>query len=74
MTLNYINKTRSSTGIKTCRRSFYCIEELVKEKVDLSENIIKDIHSLVLIDKPQDKGRYRRKYYDCFTDYYSKKW
>lgn len=40
--------------------AFYYIEELVKEKVELSEKVIKDIHSLVLIDKPQDKGVYRR--------------
>jgi Fic family protein len=26
----------------------------------LSENIIKDIHSLILADRPQDKGKYRR--------------
>ena len=40
--------------------AFYYIEELVKEKVGLTENIIKDVHSLVLMDKPQEKGRYRR--------------
>ena len=40
--------------------AFYYIEELVKEKVGLSEKVIKDIHSLVLMDKPQDRGRYRR--------------
>lgn len=40
--------------------AFYYIEELVKEKVELSEKVIKDIHSLVLMDKPQDRGRYRR--------------
>ncbi len=40
--------------------AFYYIEELVKEKMELSEKVIKDIHSLVLMDKPQDRGRYRR--------------
>lgn len=39
----------------------YCyIEELVKQKIPLSEKVIKDIHSIVLMDKPQDKGVYRR--------------
>jgi len=40
--------------------AFYYIEELVKDKVDLSENAIKDIHTLVLMDKPQQRGMYRR--------------
>lgn len=40
--------------------AFYYIEDLVKEKIEISEKIIKDIHSLVLMDKPQDKGIYRR--------------
>ncbi|NLY44600.1 MAG: Fic family protein [Tissierella sp.] len=40
--------------------AFYYIEELVKDKIDISEKNIKDIHSLVLMDKPQDRGRYRR--------------
>lgn len=40
--------------------AFYYIEELVKDKVELSEKAIKDIHSLVLMDKPQDRGIYRR--------------
>lgn len=40
--------------------AFYYIEDLVKEKIEMSEKVIKDIHSLVLMDKPQDKGRYRR--------------
>lgn len=42
------------------KEAFLYIEELVKEKVPLSENVIKDIHSIVLMDRPQDKGRYRR--------------
>ena len=40
--------------------AFYYIEGLVKEKVELSEKVIKDIHTLVLMDKPQDRGIYRR--------------
>ena len=39
--------------------AFYYVEELVKEKLELSEKIIKDIHTLVLMDKPQDRGVYR---------------
>lgn len=40
--------------------AFYYIEDLVKDKIELSEKIIKDIHTLVLMDKPKDKGVYRR--------------
>ncbi|MDA8226257.1 MAG: Fic family protein [Desulfitobacterium hafniense] len=36
------------------------VEELVKDKVPMSEKVIKDIHSLVLMDRRQDRGRYRR--------------
>src|SRR5690606_24957216 len=42
------------------KEAFLYIEELVKEKVPLSENVIKDIHSIVLMDMTQDKGRYMR--------------
>lgn len=42
------------------RDAFYYVEDLVKNKAVLSESIIKDIHSLVLMDRQQDKGRYRR--------------
>jgi len=42
------------------KEAFYYVEELVKSKMDLSEKVIKDIHSIVLMDKPQDKGVYRR--------------
>ena len=34
--------------------------DLVKEKVPLSETVIKQIHTLVLSDKPMDRGVYRR--------------
>lgn len=40
--------------------AYFYVEELVKEKVVFSEKIIKNIHSIVLMDKPQDKGVYRR--------------
>lgn len=42
------------------RDAFKYIQELVSEKVTLSEKIIKDIHTLVLMDRPQDRGIYRR--------------
>jgi len=40
--------------------AFYFICDLVKECVPLSETVIKQIHSLVLADKPMDRGVYRR--------------
>ena len=40
--------------------AFYFICDLVKERVTLSETVIKQIHSLVLADKPLDRGVYRR--------------
>ncbi|MEG2457413.1 MAG: Fic family protein [Bacilli bacterium] len=39
--------------------AYYYIEELIKENIQLSENEILNIHSLVLIDRPEDKGKYR---------------
>lgn len=39
--------------------AFYYIEELIKNKKKLSEQEILNIHSLVLMDRPEDKGRYR---------------
>lgn len=42
------------------KEAFYYICDLVREKAPLSELIIKQIHSLVLADKPQDKGIFRR--------------
>lgn len=42
------------------RDAFRCIQELVKNKVPLSESIVKQIHTLVLMDKPEDRGVYRR--------------
>ena len=42
------------------KEAYLYVEELVKHKVPLSEKIIKDIHSLVLVDRRQDGGIYRR--------------
>ncbi|MBQ2717267.1 MAG: Fic family protein [Clostridia bacterium] len=42
------------------KEAFYFILDLVKEKSELTEFTIKQIHSLVLSDKPRDKGTYRR--------------
>jgi Fic family protein len=41
------------------RDAYYFVENLVKSKTLISEKIIKEIHSLVLIDRQQDKGVYR---------------
>lgn len=40
--------------------AFLYIQELVKDKVPFSESIIKQIHTLVLMDRPEDRGVYRR--------------
>lgn len=42
------------------RDAFQYVEGLVKDKAELSEYAIKVIHSLVLMDRPEDKGIYRR--------------
>lgn len=42
------------------KEAFYYIMELVRANGGLTEAIIKQIHSLVLADKPQDRGVYRR--------------
>ncbi len=42
------------------KEAFDYVCELVKEKVPLTEWVIKQIHALVLVDKPQDRGIYRR--------------
>lgn len=55
--LYFVIKWSVKNGIK---EAFFYIEELVREKISLSENIIKDIHSIVLMDKPQDRRKYRR--------------
>ena len=40
--------------------AFYFVVDLVKEKVEITESVIKQIHSFVLADKPMDKGVYRK--------------
>ena len=42
------------------KEAFDYISELVKEKVPISESVIKQIHFLVLADKRDDRGVYRR--------------
>ncbi len=42
------------------KEAFYYILEIVRANEGLTEAIIKQIHSLVLADKPQDRGVYRR--------------
>lgn len=42
------------------RDAFLYVEQLVTDKTSISEKVIKDIHSLVLMDRPDDKGVYRR--------------
>lgn len=42
------------------RDAFLYVEELFKNKVPFSERIIKEIHTLVLMDRPEDRGVYRR--------------
>ena len=39
--------------------AFEYLLQLVQDKIPLSERIIKELHSLVLINRPQDKGVYR---------------
>jgi Fic family protein len=41
------------------RDAYYYVEDLVKNKTLASERVIKDIHSLVLMDRQMDKGVYR---------------
>ena len=40
--------------------AFEYVEELIKEKEEFSEKVIKEIHSLVLMDRREDRGVYRR--------------
>ena len=42
------------------KEAFDFVSELVKENVPISESIIKQIHSLVLADRREDRGIYRR--------------
>lgn len=40
--------------------AFLYVQELVKDKTPFSEAVIKQIHTLVLMDRPEDRGIYRR--------------
>ncbi len=40
--------------------AFFYVIDLVKNKVELSEKVIKEIHSLVLMNNPSGKGVYRQ--------------
>lgn len=40
--------------------AFLYVQDLVKEKAPFSGSIIKQIHTLVLMDRPEDRGVYRR--------------
>jgi len=42
------------------RDAFVYVQELVKNHIPFSESIIKQIHTLVLMDRPEDRGVYRR--------------
>lgn len=42
------------------RDAFLYVQDLVKDKVPFSEHIIKHVHTLVLMDRPEDRGVYRR--------------
>ena len=42
------------------RDAFLYIQDLVKDKIPFTEHIIKQIHTLVLMDRPDDRGIYRK--------------
>ena len=42
------------------RDAFLYVQDIAKNEVDLSEHVIKNIHALVLMNRPEDKGQYRR--------------
>ena len=41
------------------RDAFLYVQQLVTDKMPVSEKIVKNIHSLVLMDRPEDRGTYR---------------
>ena len=45
---------------KPLKDAFLYVQDLVKDKIPFSETIIKQIHTLVLMDRPEDRGIYRR--------------
>lgn len=42
------------------RDAFLYVQDIAQSKTPLSESVIKNIHSLVLMNRPDDKGVYRR--------------
>ena len=42
------------------RDAFLYVQDLVKDKVEFSEYVIKQIHTLVLMNRPEDRGVYRK--------------
>lgn len=42
------------------RDAFLYVLEIAQKEIPLSESVIKNIHSLVLMNRPEDKGVYRR--------------
>ncbi len=42
------------------RDAFIYVEDIARKKIKLKEAEIKNIHSLILVDRPEDKGVYRR--------------
>ena len=42
------------------RDAFLYVRQLISGKEPMSERVIKEIHSLVMMDRPDDKGLYRR--------------
>jgi Fic family protein len=41
------------------KEAFRYVQELARQRVSLSERVIKEIHSIVLMDKPRERGVYR---------------
>lgn len=42
------------------RDAFYYVEELVKDKISISESVIRNIHALVLMNNRENRGIYRK--------------
>lgn len=42
------------------RDAFLYVQDVVKQELSLNETVIKNIHALVLMNRPDDKGVYRR--------------
>ena len=42
------------------RDAFYYVEELVKDKIPISESVIRNIHALVLMNNRENRGIYRK--------------